>query len=71
MQQELENLTKNTLKVWQPWASSTLTAEDAWEIIENIAGYFNILAEWHAADQELSSHADLQVTLSGDEKEVA
>ena len=38
-----------TLEVWQPRTCRPLTDEDARQIVENMAGFMTILAEWEAA----------------------
>ncbi len=46
---------KGTLRLWQPQASRTLSQEDARAIVENLVGFFHVLAEWDA--QERSSES--------------
>ncbi len=41
-----------TLHVWQPWSRRPLTREDARIITANMSGFFQVLAEWAAEDQE-------------------
>jgi len=41
-----QELTDQTIAVWQPRHRRHLTNEDAREITENITGFFTILAEW-------------------------
>lgn len=38
-----------TLQFWQPRSPQELTLEDARQIVDNISGFFRILAEWAAA----------------------
>jgi hypothetical protein len=40
------NLIKRTQEIWRPRAGDNLTDEDARQIIENVTGFFSILAEW-------------------------
>jgi hypothetical protein len=39
-----------TLQFWRPRLSEELTREDARQIVDNIAGFFSILAEWAVAE---------------------
>jgi chemotaxis regulatin CheY-phosphate phosphatase CheZ len=56
-----QQLTEQTVAVWQPRLRRRLSNEDAREITENISGFFAILAEW--SRQEERERAD--VTASG------
>ena len=62
MRNSKEHLIERTLRVWQPLAPKPLTTEDALDIIENIASFFQILKEWQSADQEASSRNDSEAT---------
>jgi hypothetical protein len=46
---------ERTLDLWRPRSSSVLSTEDAREIAENVAGFFQILMEWQAAEQQPAS----------------
>jgi len=46
MRMTKQELTDQTIAVWQPRHRRRLTNEDAREITENITGFFTILAEW-------------------------
>ncbi len=35
-----------TIETWQPLAERDLSREDARQIVENVTGFFSILAEW-------------------------
>ena len=35
-----------TISIWQPMSEEKLAHEDARQIIENISGFFSVLAEW-------------------------
>jgi len=50
-----DSFLKKTIKMWQPYSDQELTEEDAREIIQNLAGFFDLLAEWERKDQELKS----------------
>ena len=39
-----------TIAVWQPRAARELRREDARQVVENITGFFAILAEWSRAE---------------------
>jgi hypothetical protein len=49
---------ESTIVFWQPRISKAMTAEDARQINENIAGYFSLLAAW---DADRSSTEALQL----------
>ena len=51
MQRVQKQLIDQTLEFWQARSPKTLTREDAREMIENVAGYFQLLQEWQLADQ--------------------
>jgi hypothetical protein len=44
-------LLDETIAIWQPRASRTLTREDARQIVENMTGFFNVLREWDLAER--------------------
>jgi len=50
-----EVLLDRTIALFQARTGRTLTREDAWEMIENVTGFFRILGEWNRAEQELRS----------------
>ena len=41
-----DNQIDRTHKVWQPRTGRDLTDEDARQMVENVTGFFSILAEW-------------------------
>lgn len=45
-----DNLIDRTLEIWQPRVDHPLSRDDAHQIIENVSGFFSILAEWAKAD---------------------
>ncbi len=54
-----DNLIDRTIETWQPRADRTLSREDGRQIIENVSGFFSILAEWSQAEaQETASAPD-------------
>jgi hypothetical protein len=44
-----KKLIGRTREVWQPRLRRELTDEDARQIVENVTGFFSILAEWSRA----------------------
>ncbi len=61
-----ESFLKRTIDFWEPCAEEKLTSEDAKGIIENIAGFFEILAEWeqndYSQDSQKGGDADAQLS---------
>jgi hypothetical protein len=45
----------DTLELWRSRTSRVLSREDAREIVENVTGFFKILAEWETAGQHIAS----------------
>jgi hypothetical protein len=45
-----DNLIDQTVALWEPRLQRNLSREDARQIVENITGFFNILAEWSRAE---------------------
>jgi hypothetical protein len=45
-----DDLIDRTLKTWQPRIDHPLSRNDARQIIDNVSGFFSILAEWAKAD---------------------
>jgi hypothetical protein len=45
-----DNLLCRTREVWQPRLGRELSGEDARQIVENVAGFFALLAEWSRAE---------------------
>ena len=41
-----DNLIDRTIETWRPRLDRDLSREDARQIVENITGFFSILAEW-------------------------
>ena len=44
------NLIDRTIEMWQPRLDRDLSREDARQIVENVTGFFSILAEWSRAE---------------------
>ncbi len=45
-----DNLIDRTIETWQPRLDRNLSREDARQIVENVTGFFSILAEWARAE---------------------
>ena len=45
-----DNLIDQARKVWQPRRERDLCDDDATQIIENVVGFFSILAEWSISE---------------------
>lgn len=45
-----EDFIKETIDIWQPDSSVPLTPEDAIAIIQNMAAFIDLLAEWEAKE---------------------
>jgi len=45
-----DNLIDRTREVWQPRLGRDLSREDSRQIVENVTGFFSILAEWARAE---------------------
>lgn len=45
-----ESVLDATLAVWQPRARGELSREDARQMVENVVGFFDVLARWSIAD---------------------
>jgi hypothetical protein len=58
MQRVQKQLIDQTLEFWQARSPKTLTREDAREMIENVAGFFQLLQEWQLADQLSATDKD-------------
>ena len=45
-----DNLIDRTIETWQPRVDHALSHEDTRQIVENVTGFFSILAEWSQAE---------------------
>ena len=52
MKKSEDNLIDRTLEVWQPRNGQRLSDEDARAILENVTGFFTLLLEWEANEQQ-------------------
>jgi hypothetical protein len=53
------------LTFWQPRSSRTLKPEDGREILDNLKGFFSVLAEWQRAEIE-QAHAQSTASKSAE-----
>lgn len=47
-----DNLTRKTLRVWAPRITGALSEEDARKIAENVTGFFTVLSDWKAREED-------------------
>ena len=47
---ENDKLIDRTIELWEPRLRRDLSREDARQIVENVTGFFGILAEWWRAE---------------------
>ena len=66
-----DNLIERTRQVWQPRLRRDLSREDARQIVENVTGFFNILAEWSQAEMPRSANDNVRPEVRGAESESA
>jgi hypothetical protein len=52
MDEAKQTLIRNTLGVWQARVNGILSEEEARKIAENTVGFFTVLLDWEARDQE-------------------
>jgi hypothetical protein len=52
MKKSGDNPIDRTLEVWQPRNAHRLSDEDARAILENVKGFFTLLLEWEANEQQ-------------------
>ncbi len=45
-----DNLIDGTIETWRPRLDLVLSREDARQIVENVAAFFSVLAEWAQAE---------------------
>lgn len=43
---------RETGRFWEMYGDQKFTSEDAREAVENISGFFQLLAEWQAAERK-------------------
>jgi hypothetical protein len=64
-----DNLTDRTIALWKPRLRRDLSREDARQIVENVTGFFNILAKWSREEMPEPAN-DAGKSLASDNKEV-
>ena len=57
MNQTEPQLIARTKQTWQPRAACSLSDDDAREIAENVTGFFKLLLEWEARENERTARA--------------
>ena len=63
-----DELIDQTLAVWQPRSARRLTREDARQIVENIAGFFQVLARWDQVARQATMAASTVEMPNGDDE---
>ena len=53
-----DDLIDRTLDIWQPRVRQPLSRDDAVQIINNVSGFFELLAAWAATEQSTNTLAD-------------
>ena len=61
-----DNLIDRTIETWQPRVDLALSHEDARQIVENVTGFFSILAEWSRAEIPVPANDNAKFTFSDD-----
>lgn len=46
-----ERLIEETIALWQPRCPRPVSTEEARQMIENVSGFFNLLARWEAEER--------------------
>jgi hypothetical protein len=65
-----DNLIDCTIALWQPRLRRDLSREDARQIVENVTGFFKLLAEWSRVEMPAPANDnDTQVGVLVAEKE--
>lgn len=47
----MDDLVKRTIEAWEPRYGRPLSDADAREIVRNVTGFFDLLAEWDAKER--------------------
>jgi hypothetical protein len=50
------DLIQRTRRTWQPRLGRDLSCEDARQIIENVSGFFGVLADWARSDRTVPAN---------------
>jgi hypothetical protein len=59
-----DNVIDRTREVWKPRLGRDLSREDARQIVENVTGFFAILAEWSRAEMPVPANDTTQPSTS-------
>ena len=59
-----DNVIDRTRAVWKPRLGRDLSREDARQIVENVTGFFAILAEWSRAEMPVPANDTTQPSTS-------
>jgi hypothetical protein len=59
-----DNLIERTREVWKPRLGRDPSREDARQIVENVTGFFSILAEWSRAEMSVPANDTVSRTIS-------
>jgi hypothetical protein len=62
-----DNLIDRTVDTWQSRFDHDISQDDALQIIQNVTGFFSILAEWSRAEIPVPANDNVKFTASGDE----
>ena len=65
-----DNLIDRTIETWQPRFSRDLSQDDARQIVENVTGFFSILAEWSRAEMPVPANDTTRPATPGEHDEV-
>jgi hypothetical protein len=52
------DLIQDTIRFWEGRFGRQVTPEEAREMIENVVGYFSLLAEWDSAKKDIMNSDD-------------
>jgi hypothetical protein len=67
-----DKLINSTITLWRTRLRRDLSREDARQIVENVTGFFNVLAEWSRAELPVPANdnaAQVKVLLAEEEKD--
>lgn len=65
-----DNLIDRTIETWQPRFDRSLSHEDARQIVENVTGFFSILAEWSRVEPPDPANDNGNSDMTGDHDEM-
>jgi hypothetical protein len=50
------DLIRRTRRTWQPRLGHDVSSEDARQIVENVSGFFRVLADWSRSEKAISAN---------------